>query len=335
MLNQLILTGNLGNDPEIFYGSEGDPVSSFSLAFKSGREKTGCLKCVCFNKNAEIASTYLHSGARRQSEHLSASAILGYVDCSLAYKFGRIDKLPMEFKSDALEFGTCIHRVLEQYYSAKMIGDKMLLKDVHQIFETTWTGIAAGRDDIRYSGDNNFKTLLMYGKDLLTAWYNKLPDDDFTILSIEEAFTFNLPDIPIPIIGAMDLVEEDSAGTLIITDFKTSGRAYSKDEVDQNQQLTMYQIAAKRNGFGDREILLRFDTLVKTKTPKFEQYWTTRSELDERRLIKKAAQVWDGVTKGVFVANDTSWKCKGCAFKQACDEYLEAKREDYAQACNQ
>jgi single-stranded DNA-binding protein len=26
MLNQLILTGNLGNDPEIFFGSEGDPV---------------------------------------------------------------------------------------------------------------------------------------------------------------------------------------------------------------------------------------------------------------------------------------------------------------------
>jgi len=269
----------------------------------------------------------------RQTEHLSASAILSYCDCSLAFKFGRIDKLPMEFKSDALEFGTCIHRVLEQFYSAKMIGEKMLLKDVHQIYETTWTGIAADRDDIRYSGDNDFKSLLMYGKDLLTAWYNKLPDDNFNILAIEEAFSCTLPGIPISIIGAMDLVEEDSAGTLIITDFKTSGRAYSKDEVDQNQQLTMYQIAAKSSGYADREILLRFDTLIKTKTPKFEQYWTTRSELDERRLIKKAAQVWDGITKGVFVANDQSWKCKGCAYKQACDDYLEG--EEYDQASNQ
>jgi len=269
----------------------------------------------------------------RQQPHLSASSIGEYVECSLLYKFGRIDRLPMEFKSDALKFGTCIHRVLEQFYSAKMIGEKMLLKDVHQIFDTTWTGIAADRDDIRYSGDKDFKFLLMFGKDLLTAWYNKLPDDHFTILAIEEAFSFTLPGIPIPIIGAMDLVEEDNVGTLIITDFKTSGRAYSKDEVDQNQQLTMYQIAAKHNGYSDREILLRFDTLVKTKTPKFEQYWTTRSELDERRLIKKAAQVWDGITKGVFVANDTSWKCKGCAYKQACDDYLEG--EEYDQASNQ
>ncbi|BBO76229.1 hypothetical protein DSCW_36460 [Desulfosarcina widdelii] len=271
----------------------------------------------------------------RQQPHLSASSIGEYVECSLLYKFGRIDKLPMEHKAEALEFGTCIHRVLEQYYSARMIGEKMLLKYVHEIFDTTWTGIAKDNDDIKYNGDNDFKILLMYGKDLLTAWYNKLPDDGFTILAIEEAFSINLPGIPIPIIGAMDLVEEDSAGTLIITDFKTSGRAYSKDEVDQNQQLTMYQIAAKLNGYGDREILLRFDTLIKTKTPKFEQYWTVRSELDERRLIKKATQVWDGISKGVFIPNDTSWKCKGCAYKQACDEYLESIGEEYDQASNQ
>ena len=270
----------------------------------------------------------------RQQPHLSASSIGEYVECSLLYKFGRIDKLPMEHKAEALEFGTCIHRVLEQFYCARMIGEKMLLKDVHQIFDTTWTGIAKDNDDIRYAEGNDFKSILMYGKDLLTAWYNKLPDDGFTILAIEDAFSINLPGIPIPIIGAMDLVEEDSAGTIIITDFKTSGRAYSKDEVDQNQQLTMYQIAAKRNGYADREILLRFDTLIKTKTPKRKEYWTTRSELDERRLIKKANQVWDGISKGVFVANDTSWKCKGCAYKQACDIYLEGE-QDYDKASNQ
>jgi len=269
----------------------------------------------------------------RQKEHLSASSILSYCDCSLAYRFGRIDKLPMEFKADAMIFGTCIHRVLEQFYSAKMIGEKLLLKDVHQIFETTWKGIAEKRNDIRYAVGNDFKTLLMYGKDLLTAWYNKLPDDNFTILAIEEAFSFTLPGIPIPVIGAYDLLEIDSYGTLIITDFKTSGRSYSRDEVDQNQQLTMYQLAAKNSGYLNQEILLRFNTLIKTKVPKYIEYWTTRSELDERRLINKAAQVWDGITKGVFIANDTSWKCKGCSYSQACDEYLEG--ENYDQASNQ
>ena len=52
----------------------------------------------------------------RQQPHLSISGILEYVECGLLYKFGRIDKLPMEFKSDALEFGTAIHLVLAEYY---------------------------------------------------------------------------------------------------------------------------------------------------------------------------------------------------------------------------
>ena len=74
MINQLVLTGNLGNDPEIFFGSEGDPVTSFSLAFKQGRDKTGWIKCVAFNKTAEICEKYLHSGAR--------IAVVGYLQQS-------------------------------------------------------------------------------------------------------------------------------------------------------------------------------------------------------------------------------------------------------------
>jgi len=229
----------------------------------------------------------------------------------------------MEYKSDAMLLGTAIHRVLEEYYIEKMSDHRLLLKDVHTIFETAWTDIAKDRTDIKYAAGKDFKSLLMLGKDLLSVWYQKQPNDDFKVLAIEEAFSFNLTDIPIPIIGAMDLVEEDDSGTVIITDFKTSSRSYSVSEVDQNQQLTIYQIAAKHNGLADREILLKFDTLIKTQKPKFESYWTTRSGKDERRLITKVKQVWDGISKQVYVPNDTSWKCKNCSYKIACDEFME------------
>ena len=74
MINQLILTGNLGADVEVFYSSEGEPLATFNLAFKSGRDKTGWIKCTCFKKNAEIAEKYLHSGAR--------IAVVGYLQQS-------------------------------------------------------------------------------------------------------------------------------------------------------------------------------------------------------------------------------------------------------------
>ena len=64
MLNQVVLTGNLGADPEVFYSSGGDPVASFSLAFHSSKKKTGWIKVVTFQRLAEVAEKYLHKGAR-------------------------------------------------------------------------------------------------------------------------------------------------------------------------------------------------------------------------------------------------------------------------------
>jgi putative RecB family exonuclease len=258
----------------------------------------------------------------RQMPHLSASSIGDYVECGMLYKFGRIDRLPMEYKSDALEFGSVIHLVLGEYYEAKMVGDRMLLKDIHRSFEEHWQRVAEGREDIKYTKGKDFETLLMEGKDLLTAWYMKLPEDNFTVLAIEHTFKFHIPGVEIPIIGAMDLIEEDEAGTIIITDFKTSSRAFSVEEVDKNFQLLIYQMAAKASGYADREIILKFDALIKTKKPKFEQYFTVRSEIDEIRAIKKIQIVWSAIQSEIYLPNDLGWRCNYCAYKIACDEWF-------------
>ena len=63
-MNQCILTGNLGADPESVFTAEGTHIASFSLAFRSSRDKTSWVKVTCFNKLAEVAETYLHKGAK-------------------------------------------------------------------------------------------------------------------------------------------------------------------------------------------------------------------------------------------------------------------------------
>ncbi len=64
MLNHIVLVGNLGQDPEIFYSSEGNPVASFSLAFHSSKKTTGWIKVVSFQKLAEIVEKNLKKGDR-------------------------------------------------------------------------------------------------------------------------------------------------------------------------------------------------------------------------------------------------------------------------------
>jgi len=66
MLNQCILTGNLGDDPSSHYTPEGLAITHFNIAFKSSAKKKDAnwIKVSCFGKLAEVVSTYLHKGAR-------------------------------------------------------------------------------------------------------------------------------------------------------------------------------------------------------------------------------------------------------------------------------
>ena len=152
----------------------------------------------------------MNLGDLRQKPHLSASSIGDYIDCGMLYKFGRVDRLPREFVADAMEFGTVIHKVLAEYlpgqndwgwndakgHSRKLQGASgMKLQRAEMISNMLREKISTA--------------ILMQGIDLLTAWYSKIEDNNYRVLAIEEAFSFNLPNIPIPIIGATDLVEED------------------------------------------------------------------------------------------------------------------------------
>jgi single-strand DNA-binding protein len=66
MLNQCVLTGNLGDDPVTHYTPEGTAVATFSLAFNTSHKKKApnWIKVTCFQKLAEVATQYLHKGAR-------------------------------------------------------------------------------------------------------------------------------------------------------------------------------------------------------------------------------------------------------------------------------
>lgn len=257
----------------------------------------------------------------RKKPHLSVSSVNEYVECGLAYRFNKIDKIKSESTSDALIFGSCVHKALEAFHIARKNGETNSLECLIDDFTTHWVESIEKAPDVRFKKGESAQTQLLRGKAILETYYRECPKDDFRVLATEEAFSFEIEGLPIPIIGVMDLIEEDE-GTVIIVDFKTSCRAYSRDDIDKSLQLTVYEMAARRNGFADRDILLRFDCMIKTRTPKFAQYYTVRTEEDEQRAIKKIHRVWDGIQKRVFIPNDTSWKCGYCSFKQHCAKWF-------------
>ena len=74
MLNSVVLAGNLGNDPDIHFNSEGEPIASFNLAFRASKQKTGWIRVTAFSKLAEITEKHLHKGAK--------IAVSGVLDCT-------------------------------------------------------------------------------------------------------------------------------------------------------------------------------------------------------------------------------------------------------------
>ena len=73
MLNSVVLAGNLGNDPDIHFNSEGEPICSFNLAFRASKQKTGWIRVTAFSKLAEICEKHLHKGAK-----IAVSGVLDY-----------------------------------------------------------------------------------------------------------------------------------------------------------------------------------------------------------------------------------------------------------------
>jgi single-strand DNA-binding protein len=70
MYQQIILIGNLGNDPEMRYATSGDPVTSFSLAVSrkwtdssgEAKEKTTWFRVSVWRNQAEACAKFLTKG---------------------------------------------------------------------------------------------------------------------------------------------------------------------------------------------------------------------------------------------------------------------------------
>ena len=139
--------------------------------------------------------------------------------------------------------------------------------------------------------------------------------DQFTVLAIEEPFRFTIEGLPVPIIGIMDLVEEDPSGSIMITDSKTSSRSYSEEEADRNFQLSIYHMAAKANGYGNKKISLKTGLPDENQEAKVHSAIPLQEpKLTNSESIKKIKKVWDAIQKGIFIPNDDSWRCKDCGY---------------------
>ena len=246
-------------------------------------------------------------------DHLSYSSISTYLLCPRSWRYHYLEKVETPV-SPALVFGSAFHDALEGY-----VRDKETPLAHHWC--GAWKAQTEGRDVSWDKEPTDYE-------DLGTAMFSK-PDTVQLIDAIqplmagdypmiEERVELNIPGVPVPVIGYIDVIEADG----IPADFKTSARSWSQSRADDELQPTFYLAALNQLGFEmNPDLKFRYYVFVKNLKKPVVQLWETRRTAGELFwLFGLVKEVWQGIERHIFPPNPTTWKCspKWCEYWDRC-----------------
>ncbi len=127
-------------------------------------------------------------------------------------------------------------------------------------------------------------------------------------------------------------VEEER---LRVTEFKTSGRAYSELEAETSLQPTFYSNAV-HEAYG-RPVEVDYAVLVKTKTPRLQRLNAPRNEEASGRLGDIIENIEHAVRANIYYPVENPLNCSSCPFRQPCREWSKSDANDSTalSACSQ
>lgn len=262
----------------------------------------------------------------RGREHWSYSAMNQFISCSLQFAFQRIYKLKREFTSVSLCFGSAYHRTLEWIFLLRKDGKMPAVKECQDYFRTAWKRQLEGEPDARLDADKTPDDYGEQGAGLIEAYLESL-DHDEEVVSISEAFAVPLIDsngdmLKKPLIGEFDCVVRKGSEPVIV-DWKTSARRWPKTQACKSYQATAYSYAYEL--LHGQNVPLRFDVVVKNKTPIAETHTTRRDQNDFDRMIALIRTIDRMVEAEHFMPNEGSFFCGGCPYQTACQNWHKEK----------
>ena len=250
-------------------------------------------------------------------EHLSASQINLYIQCSLKYQYQYVDQIPRPFKPSGLAFGSVMHSAIEWFHKERIKKKEVSLDRLLKIFETDWFSQRVGTQ-IRFKDGEDEVKLMLTGKEMLGIYFNS------PLNSIESAeVPFHVPllnvstgeELVVSLEGIIDLIEKDD----VIVEFKTSARSMDPESLNDYLQLTAYSYAYKTL-FGREPKTLKVINFVKAKTPKMVVIETSRNKRDYERFFYIAREVLRGINSSLFFPKQ-SFMCKDCEYEDLCKKW--------------
>jgi putative RecB family exonuclease len=221
----------------------------------------------------------------------------------LLYKLQYIERLKAPEKW-YFSFGTSMHSCVEQFFRVKT-PPAPTLEELMGIYEKEWlsAGYTSPEEEARYK---------LYGKDILKKFW-EIHAPTFRIpIALERRFFLDIEGIKL--MGFIDRVDKLESGGLSIVDYKTNQELFTNDYVDNNLQLTIYQMAAEQTWRLPVEKLTLYH--LRTNTP-----CTTlpRSKEQTGTVTRLVLDVAGKIQRDEFPATENEF-CP-CDFPQYCPYY--------------
>ena len=247
----------------------------------------------------------------REKPHWSYSAFQTYLTCPMRYYFRYIEHAEVERTSVSIPFGRAFHAVLSE---RAMKGTSYTIEDAKEEFDFFFRGETEVCENLHYKQDEDYWFWEGRGCDMLDVALSEWPDD-YTVKSVAESFSVEVPGLSKPLIGEFDLVVTDG-GDETICDWKTASMKWPTSKADRDLQATTFCYAYRQ--LHGRMPMFRFDVFTKAKTPAHHQFYTYRNQDDFDRFVYLAGKIEKAVNNGVFLPIESCMNCSECAYSERC-----------------
>lgn len=254
----------------------------------------------------------------------SYSRLSMFEECPRAYKFQYIERPRVEEVRSASSFmGSRVHEVLERLYQDLMNGKRDSFEELKEYYDKIWRGKWTENVQIlneRYSQEN-YKQV---GEECIRRYYEKHEPFDrgqtigtellilLTLSADGKRYTFQ---------GKIDRLTITPDGCYEIHDYKTTKKFPSQREMDEDRQLSLYQMGVQQK-YPDVEDVnliwhyLRFGKDLQSKRTHDDLKELERELVQAVRIIERARADDDFPTK-----RDEGADCDFCNYRHLCPEW--------------
>jgi len=234
---------------------------------------------------------------------LSYTQISIYQSCPLLYKLQYIDGLKPKDKW-YFSFGSTLHLCAEYFFKVR-VPPPPSLDELLQYYDKNWLseGYESAEEEAKYRA---------YGREILSKFW-EIHHADFRMpIAVERMFYIDIEGVKLR--GFIDRIDKLDSGGLSIVDYKTNQGLFTQNDLENDLQLTLYQLAAEQTWRLPVERLTLYH--LRSNTPCSCQPRDNQQLNEARRLVLDVAE---NIAEQRFPATENQY-CP-CDFPEHCPYY--------------